>query len=408
MPFLDTARIRLAALMILAVSLVLLVISFATSEGGGRTRFGSDLGADYAGFYTAGWMLNHYPAADLYDTDTQDRVHHELHPHLGPHEKLPYVHPPLVAWAFRPLALLPYPWSFAVWLVISLGLYLTGLLLTLRTTTLTPGDRLTVLLVAPSFEPFVTECWLGGQLSAVAFCCLAVTVAFDRAGRPLASGMALGLALYKPTLLLVILPVLVVARRWWALAGVTLTGMALAGLTLAAVGWEGSRAFLDKLLGFTGTATQVSGLELRTWKYVDFNAFTRLLVGPGVVQRLCFLALALPTLAIVLGRAWQLGRGGLREGRLLWAIALLATPVLNVYVGIYDSVLAVLGALVLIDALGRPAAQLPAGLQFWLVALYVTPWFTQPLAQSIHLQLFTLVVLGLVVWTCFFSDRKYT
>src|SRR5207237_842900 len=82
-------------------------------------------------------------------------------------ERLPYIHPPFVAFALRPLAQLPYAWSFAVWLLISAGLYVTGLVLTVKHMgVLSRTDRVTACLLALSFEPFIMDCWLGGQLAA--------------------------------------------------------------------------------------------------------------------------------------------------------------------------------------------------------------------------------------------------
>ncbi|MCE9532213.1 MAG: DUF2029 domain-containing protein [Planctomycetes bacterium] len=181
------ARLRFISVAIILVSAAMLIVSFATAEGGGRTRFGNDLGADHAGFYTAGWMLNHHRGVDLYDNDFQDRIHHQLHPHLEPEKTLPYLHPPFVAVAFRPFAMLPYSWSFAIWLFVSLALYLLGVLVALRSTSLTSQERLTAMLAALAFEPFVMECWQGGQLSALGFCCFSIAVSLDLAGKRFAS-----------------------------------------------------------------------------------------------------------------------------------------------------------------------------------------------------------------------------
>lgn len=395
------ARIRFVSIAILVVSLAMLIVSFATAERGGRTRFGTDLGADHAGFYTAGWILNHHRAVDLYDNEFQNRVHHELHPHLEPEVSLPFVHPPFVAVAFRPLAMLPYAWSFAIWLLISLSLYLVGLLVALRTTNLSAAERLTAVLAALSFEPFVMECWQGGQLSAVGFCCLAIAVSLDLSGRRFTSGLVLGLCLYKPTLLVVVVPFLLVTRRWRTLLGLTIVGTALALLSIACVGWDGTMAFVEKLLGFSQHATAAGPLELKTWKYVDLNAFTRLLVGgPGSVQQLLMLALAVPALAWILVRAFRIDPLDEGQTRLAWASVLLATPVINLYVGLYDSVLAVLGALWLVDGTRREFPQRDGHLTGWIAAIYLAPWITQPLAKTIHFQVFTLVLLAAALWAC--------
>src|SRR5262249_53073985 len=165
-------------------------------------------------------ILNRSGPDQLYDAEYQDQLYHELLPNLPADECLPYVHPPFVALAFRPLAQLSYEWSFGMWLVISAGLYLLGLWVVWSSLRgVPPADWSTILLLALSFEPFVMETWLGGQLSAFGFCCLALAWAYERRGRPIASGLALGLCLYKPTLLVLVLPMMVVARRFRMLFG---------------------------------------------------------------------------------------------------------------------------------------------------------------------------------------------
>ena len=103
----DSAGLRFVSGAILILSVLLLAVSFGTALDGGKTAFGPPLGADFAGFYTGGYILNHYPPTRLYETDFQNDIHHQLHSHLGEEERLPFVHPPVVAWAFRPLARLP-------------------------------------------------------------------------------------------------------------------------------------------------------------------------------------------------------------------------------------------------------------------------------------------------------------
>lgn len=386
-------RIRFVSICFLTISGILLTVSFATADRGI-----SNLGADYAGFYTAGWLLNHNPAPDLYNREIQDRTYHAVHPQRSADESLPFLHPPFVAVAFQPLACLSYAWSFAVWLLISLGLYLTGLFVTLRSMTLSSADRLTATLAALSFEPFVMDCWQGGQLSAVGFCSFALAAALDSSGRRFAAGLALGVCLYKPTLLVVILPVLVVARNWRTLAGVVVAGAVLSLMTLASVGWDGSLAFASKLLGFSRDVTASSPVVLKLWKYVDLNAFTQLLLGRGWIQRLLFVTLVVPPLAIILVRAWPMYQRDDHYRRLVWAAVLVGTPVVNFYVGIYDSVLAALGGLLAVDALWGAGRPFPKALPWWLGALYWSSWITQPLAMQCHVQAFTLVLVAFTVW----------
>jgi len=76
-------------------------------------------------------LLNRHTPQRLYDFGLQASLFHELFPKEAAEKSIPFVHPPFVAAAFRPLALLPYPAAFLLWLLISVGLYLAALRLVL-------------------------------------------------------------------------------------------------------------------------------------------------------------------------------------------------------------------------------------------------------------------------------------
>jgi hypothetical protein len=318
---------------------------------------------------------------------------------------LPYLHPPFVALAFRPLARLPYAWSFAVWLLISAGLYLGGLVLTLGTLRSLPRtDGPLIVLLALSFEPFVMECWMGGQLSAFGFFCLALAWYWLDRGRPTAAGAALGFCLYKPTLLVLLLPMLVVARWWRVLAGFTLTGVGLAAISVVAVGWQACLQYAQLLLGFAGTTSGSEGAVLPVSKFVDLNSFFRLLFGgtsalTGVLM-LLILAVPLGSLAVTW---WRVGRADGTRRRLLWAATLTWTLVANLYVGAYDSVLVVQAALLTADVVyqpggkGAPPFRSPV-FPVFLLLLYVGPWVSQHLARAAGLQLYSLILLAFAAY----------
>jgi hypothetical protein len=69
-------------------------------------------------------------------------------------------------------------------------------------------------------------------------------------------------------------------------------------------------------------------------------------------------------------------------------------PVVNVYVGFYDTALLVLSVLLVTAQLYRRSPILPPGYRLLLVALYVTPWCSQPIARLTGFQLYTLVIAG--------------
>jgi hypothetical protein len=400
-------RIRFLCWGLLGVALVLMVISFVTSDENHQTRFGS-LGEDFAGFYYAGAILNGPTPEKLYDPGTQDEAYYEIFPTLRPTEdrpggkNLPYIHPPIVTFVFRPLARLPYATAFGIWLIISAGLYAAGLAITLRVMPSLPkADKSLAILLALTFEPFLMECWLGGQLSAIAFLCLALAFFWEQTGRPLLSGLALGLCLYKPTLVLLLLPMLLVARRWWTLLGVALTALFLGLLSLWAVGPDICFSYIHAIGGFTGTTTG-TGMDRNDWKFIDLNFFFRTLFGkPTLIGKALILAISAAPLVCLSLSWWQYNRSDHDRRRLLWASTVTWTMVINVYMGIYDAILVVLSVLWTAEIFYRPdlkTAQRFSTFKLLIFVVIVSAWLTQPIARFTGFQIITPILFALAAF----------
>ncbi len=414
--WLDRDRIRFVCWGLLGVTVVLMVVSFATSDENHQTRFGKNLGEDFAGFYYAGKILNGPTPERLYDPATQDEAYYEILPTLRPQENLPgknlpYVHPPIVAFVFRPLAQLPYPAAYAVWLVISASLYVSGLAVTWRLVpSIPPGDRAIAFLLALVFEPFLMECWLGGQLSAAAFLCMSLAFYLQQSGKPFLSGLALGLLLYKPTLVFLLLCMLLVARQWWTLLGVSVTGLTLGLVSLLAVGPSLCFTYIDALRGFTGTATG-PGLDLKNFKFIDLNFFFRnLFGGPTTLGKVLVPLIAVVPLVLLFKSWWNMDRGPESRRRLVWAGTVTWTMVINVYMGVYDMILVVPALLWTADVFYGPESRVveffsPFKLLVFLVA--VLCWITQPIAKLTGIQMITPVLFALAAFQLHLS-RKVT
>ena len=406
---LQPAYLRLISIAVLVVGGLLLCLSFATSDRG-RTSFGTPLGNDFAGFYVAAQILDQGDTAKLYDRELHDQLYHALLPNLDPNDSIPYVHPPFVAGVLQPLTHLPYAVAVAVWLVISASLFGAGVWFLTRSLRSLPREQTgLVLLLALSFEPFLMECWLGGQLSAVGFFSYAVTWLLLSRHRPIAAGMALGLSFYKPTLLLLILPLLVVGRCGRLLLGMTITGVLLAGLSLAFVGWDVSVGYLDVLLSFRKN-TSGGGLASVAWKFVDLNNTLTLLCGERLlVQRATFVGLSLLPLAYLVGKWWRWPSMEATQRQWLWAATLAWLPILNLYVGIYDSIFVVQSLLIAADVLLRERrSESPltdSGVAYCGLAIAATAWFSQSLARISGVQLYTLAVIALGVLTLRLARR---
>jgi hypothetical protein len=381
--------VRFVSIVSLVMIVAATVIMFATNGRGG-TLFGPPLGGDYPQFYTVGLLQNEYGAARLYDLEFQDRILHEVAPAFPAAEHLPYVYPPFLAPLFRPLARLPYAWSFATWFALTAALYGVAIALMLKSCTSIPRhDRTTVWLLALSFEPFAAECWLGGQLSAIGCLAIAICLVQQRKGRPILAGLALALLCYKPPLLLLILPFLIVSRQWRVCAGFTAGAVAFAALSWWVVGSARCEQFARLMTAYGHQGGSV-GAGFRTVKYVDLGAFLSLLgIAPGLVGPLA-ITLALPALGALIAAWYHSGRRSGIDLDLAWAATLCWTPVLSVYGPAYDAVLIVPGLLLAGDALRQKASGVwpPAFLRM-LALLYVAAWLSPSLARGIGFQSLT-------------------
>jgi len=395
---LERDKVRFVCIAVLAINLVLAAVSFRTFDGT-HSIFGPAPAFDFAGFYTAGRILNRYPPQRLYDLELQDRMFHELLPALPPETKLPYVYPPFFALLFRPLALLPYARAALIWMLVSAGLYLGGFALIWRSRRAIPaGERSIALLLAVSFGPFV-ECWLSGQTSALGFAAVALALRCEALDRPFRAGLSLALCLYKPPLLVLVIPWLLIARRIRVLGGFATGSLFLAVVSLLVVGGRGCLAYADRLTTFT-RIMRAPTTEFPNWKFVDLDHFLSLLLGgQSPLQRSVWILVVLAVLPFLARLWWTIDPGGLERGRLVWSATLTWTLVLNVYIGTYDAVLAVPGVILTTDFLcqraGGIAGALTPGFKTLLALLYFVPWVSQFAALSLGLQPFTLILMAL-------------
>jgi glycosyl transferase family 87 len=409
---LSAARIRVVSVAVLVFAGALLIASFAAA-GTDNTAFGRPLGADYAEFYLAGRTLNRHQPDRLYDQPAQDVAYHRLVPGSSRSSSLPYLYPPVVALLFRPLAQLSYRWSFAGWLAISTALYAAGLLALRPLLPISRDDWLTAVLLALSFEPFVFETLQGGQLSSVAFAAVALALLAERRGHPAAAGAALGLCLYKPTLLIFIIPMLVVGRRWRSLAGLAVTGAGATALSVVAVGWRVARSYPRVLIDFSKATTGTASFHIPLWKYVDLNSFLRSLAGGPSAVTGAIVAGSAVAVGAVLWRPWWRWDQLSEQDRLsVWAATITVTVVVNVYVAIYDALLIGLSLLVTASVLlrdrpgGRPGPRLPAEFVAPAAAVFGLVWVSQPLAKATSFQVLTLALCWLAAYQVIRSPRS--
>jgi hypothetical protein len=352
---------------------------------------------DFVEFYSWSHLLNEHQPQDLYNYELLQQECMKIHPKTGVYGPLPY--PPFVALFFRPFSLLPFWFAYLLWVFISIALYAFGLKIILaRIFPQVPLCRSLILCLALAYRPFIVDTAFNGQLAVIGFIALAVALWEDDMDQKFRSGLALSLCIYKPTLLVLLLPMLLVTRRFRALAGFATGAGSIVVVTTTFEGFGIWPAFFNSLFSFGKLSSGAQASSLRILgKYVDFTSFSLLLHG-GRSWPVLLILIAVSLCAIVmLFRFWRDSpRKGKSFNRLLWAATITWTLLLNIYVPIYDSILVVLAVLATASAV---ASLRGTAIYKWLtlicILIFVTSWFAVDLASAIGVQLLTLLIAAL-------------
>lgn len=350
--------------------------------------------SDFVLYYGDGILANRYPAPKIYDPGLQHQVFREIcpHPH-GPFGVSPY--PPVVPYFFSLFARLPFNVAYFLWMLLSLLLYCVGIGLAVKAAF--PGDWLKMALVfcfALACFPFAGSTLVNGQLSVFAVFAVGLGLYKESRGRPFDSGLALSLLTYKPTLLVILLPMLLLTRRFRALGGFA-AGSVLLVLVGTILGGTRVWPAYYRLLQYHQRLTGLHGhAEIRLSIYLDFSPLTHLLPGGRSPAGLALAAAVSIVVAVSLGLLlWKSAKGDRPVQWLAWAATLVWTLLLNIYAPIYDSVLAVIAIVLTLGAL-RELEWRAAGEWMTLLAVitFAVSWVTVGFAEAHRVQLLSITL----------------
>jgi hypothetical protein len=293
--WLTRERVRLVALVLLAVVAIGAGFLIATSDGR-NDQFGRPLGTDFSNVYAAGtFVLEGEPAAP-YDPARQyareQAIFGKTTPFYGWH------YPPFFLGVGALLALMPYWLALLMWQGVTLALYV----LSIRA----------ILLIPPPLAGEVKKDWL---LLALAFPAVfvnlgqahngfltaaligAALVLLDR--RPWLAGVLIGCLAYKPQFGLLIPLVLIATGRWRVFAAAAAT---VAALTLAVTLAFGTQVWTAFLASTPFTRIEVLEQGGTGWfKIQSLFAWVRMW-GGGVT--LAYVVQAALTLALAAALVW--------------------------------------------------------------------------------------------------------
>lgn len=311
------------------------------------------VGHDFAAFWTAARLALEGRAADAYG----DAGRAAVAALLGQKTFAPFFYPPTALLFCLPFALLPFATAAALWIAATGAAYVAAVRAVLK------GGSIVAALAFPA----AWVCALFGQNSLFSAALLGgAAVMLDRA--PIAAGALLGCLTYKPQVALLVPLVLLVTRRWRALAAAVTTTLLL---MLAATALFG----IDPWIGFIRVLPEASAWNIGGApgfdKFASPYAAVRLLGGSGDLAWIAQL-IAAAGAVVLLAATLRTRPGGAAEIALMVAATGLCVP----FFGNYEMViLAIPGAWLISQAIAQ--GWLPYE-RIALAALYLTPFAMVP------------------------------
>lgn len=266
------------------------------------------INSDWPAFATGARLIVSEPS-HLYDIASQQKVERDVTGgrvlvSLGIHGILPFLAPPWVALLAVPFDLLGPNIGGRAWILFGLACLGVGLYLATR------GRSPTAILPAFASAPTALM-MLNAQIDGTV--ALGIGAALALWSRPFLAGLALGLTLVKPQLVLPLGFGLILTRRWRALAGWITAGAVLAAATLAL-----NPHWVFDWLGQTRSTIQSGARE------IDLAHFAVFL--PSGLQAAALAGLSLVALCAVLALAARRRSDVSQAGAILVVGGVLASP----------------------------------------------------------------------------------
>lgn len=340
-------RLRMFLVLALALMLGMHAWEFYTLRGQIRQGY-----PDFTAMYAAGRCVLSGLGSRIYDQQVQARLQQQfasqVKNRLGP---LPFTHPPFEAALFAPLGLVSYTTAYWLWNAFSLLALLAFLyLLRPHLPALRGWSKALPVLAGLAFFP-VFVCLLQGQDSLLLLLLLGLAFVALKRGREFLAGVCLALALFRFQLVLPLLAVLLLRRKWKVLPGFAAVAAALAGVSAAVVGWQQTWNYPRTVLQLS--RAQAAG-AMNPTNMPNLRGIVSALAGEGNAAHLL---VAVISLALLGWAAWQWTSDPAKPGfDLSFALAVVVAIMASFHLMAHDLSLLLLPLLLAADWLLRSGA----------------------------------------------------
>ena len=349
---------------------------------------------DYLAFLTGARILAQGQGAALYDLALQKTMQESL-AGIALETWQPFVNPPLLAIAMRPLADLPFAAGFRLFAAVTVGAGMLGclaLLGSLGTLRRTRWQGATAAALVLGFHPIATT-MLGRQNTTLTLGLLCGALWALQHRHDVLAGLLIGLLSFKPQYMLAVCALLAWQRCWRPLAAAAAVCLLHygAGALLLSPAWP-----LD-MLAALGRYSPAEWAQSGATHFSLF-AFFRYTVGgmPGTV--LASLSVLIAILACI-NFAPAVSPGD-RNFPLTWALVIVAGMLASPHLQYYDFGILVLPVAIAVDAMLRADRSPGTTLRVALAVAYLGYAGFSEAGPALGFQPLTLWTVALLYWLC--------
>lgn len=301
------------------LGLTLLVLLYAAFVWGSLVSRGwfDYVGVDYRGFLASAQIVRDHGFAAVYDLGMQEKYQQALYRYARLSSQIPMdVNPtpylPVFVAAF--LALLPFepvP-SFLLWVLVNAIVLVFYPRRLAKQAGLPPSAAMSFVLALPLFFTLFF-----GQVNVGLLICFGEALISFRRGRDFWGGAWLAGMLLKPQLLALLIPGLLIGKKWRGLFGFVAVGGALILASLWLAGWDGMAALLGLLTGYISSENLATNFpqSMMNWRALAVNV--NAMFGGDLGWWITLPGMAVTAIAGI--GLWVLRRGAsAREYAVLW------------------------------------------------------------------------------------------
>lgn len=181
------------------------------------------IGLDFRAIWSAGYIANIYGYADIYNLNILTQIQRQFIPlsnHVGVFEAVPVPFLPIFIPIFQFFAFFPAYTGFYLWTFFNLAGFFLYIQFFLKKLEVQEWKRLALmgLLTFPSFSNLF---W--GQINLFVFVCVGEFIRKIIDKHEIQAGLWLGGLILKPQLMILIVPALLLQRKWKLLGGISVT-----------------------------------------------------------------------------------------------------------------------------------------------------------------------------------------